>query len=252
VLSLGIPEIGGPYAAGAILLALGALLLFLALRPDPRELGREIARHLPATSASAFARRRPLREILSQQGALVAISSMVVGQMVMIMLMVITSLHMKDHNHSLADISVVISFHTFGMYAFSVLSGRMSDRWGRERVIALGAILLMAASITAPLSPELFPIAGALFLLGLGWNLCYVGGSSLLADQLLPEERATVQGFSDLLVGLASAGGSLASGFVFSSAGYAATGVLCAIAALLPLALGSWRLLTPRRTVPAG
>jgi len=251
MLALGLTEISGPYAAGGVLLALGAVLIALSLRPDPKDLGREIARLLPVTNALASAPRRSLREILTQQGALVAVISMVIGQMVMVMLMVITSLHMKSHQHNLADISVVISSHTLGMYAFSILSGRLTDRWGRERVIALGAILLVAASISAPLSPEVFPIAGALFLLGLGWNLCYVGGSSLLADHLLPEERATVQGFNDLLVGLASAGGSLASGLVFSSAGYATMGALCAVAALIPLALGSWRLLSLRPMVPA-
>jgi MFS family permease len=251
MLSFGIAEIGGPYAAGALLLAAGAVLVAISLRPDPRDLGKKIAELLPATNARVSAARRSLREILAQQGALVAILSMVVGQMVMVMLMVITSLHMKDHHHGLADISVVISSHTLGMYAFSILSGRLSDHWGRERVIAAGAILLVAASVTAPLSPEVLPIAVALFLLGLGWNFCYVGGSSLLADQLHPEERATVQGFNDLLVGLASAVGSLASGLVFSAAGYGAMGALCALAALILLGLGSWRLLTLRPMVPA-
>jgi MFS family permease len=251
MLSFGVAEIGGPYAAGALLLAAGGLLVALYLRPDPKDLGKKIAELLPASNVRISAARRTLREILAQQGALVAILSMVVGQMVMVMLMVITSLHMKDHHHGLADISVVISSHTLGMYAFSILSGRLSDHWGRERVIAAGAILLVAASVTAPLSPEVLPIAVALFLLGLGWNFCYVGGSSLLADQLHPEERATVQGFNDLLVGLASAVGSLASGLVFSAAGYGAMGALCALAALILLGLGSWRLLTLRPMVPA-
>ncbi|MCZ2123421.1 MAG: hypothetical protein LC108_14275, partial [Anaerolineales bacterium] len=45
-------------------------------------------------------------------------------------------------------------------------------------------------------------------------------GSTLLADQLSPAERARTQGFNDLLVGLASAVGSLESGFIFASLGY--------------------------------
>jgi MFS family permease len=58
-------------------------------------------------------------------------------------------------------------------------------------------------------------------LLGLGWNLCYVAGSTLLADRLTAGERGRAQGFNDFLIGAVSAGGSLLSGWVFAAAGYA-------------------------------
>jgi len=96
------------------------------------------------------------------------------------------------------------------------------------------------ASLAAPLSPRLVPIAVALFLLGLGWNFCYVAGSSLLADQLSPPERARTQGFNDLLLGLTSAVGSLGSGVVFAAVGYGAMGLVGAAVALIPLSLAAW------------
>ena len=81
------------------------------------------------------------------------------------------------------------------------------------------------------------PLAVALFVLGLGWNLCFVGGSTLLADQLTPRERARTQGFNDLLVGLASAAGSLGSGLVFAALGYNVMAWTGAALALVPLVL---------------
>ena len=84
------------------------------------------------------------------------------------------------------------------------------------------------------------PLAGALFLLGLGWNFCYVAGSALLADQLRPEERATTQGFNDFLIGTASAAGAISSGVVFDAIGYTVMGWLAAAVSLVPLAL-LWR-----------
>ena len=127
------------------------------------------------------------------------------------------------------------------MFAFSIFSGQLVDRWGRAPVIILGAITLILSSLAAPLSPDVLPVAVALFLLGLGWNFCYVGGSTLLADQLSPAERARTQGFNDLLIGLTSALGSLGSGVVFAASGYAAMGVVGAVAALIPLGLAiSW------------
>jgi MFS family permease len=74
----------------------------------------------------------------------------------------------------------------------------------------------------------------ALFLLGLGWNFCFVGGSALLADQLSPLERSRTQGTNDLLVGLASAIGSLGSGFVFAASSYTVISIVAGVIAFIP------------------
>jgi MFS family permease len=109
----------------------------------------------------------------------------------MIVPMSITSVHMKSHQHPLAAVSLVISAHTLGMYAFSILSGRMTDRWGRGPVIILGSILLILSCLLAAPSTRLLPLMMALFLLGLGWNFAYVAGSTLLSDQLSPRDSMT-------------------------------------------------------------
>ena len=229
-------ELAGPYIASLILFICAAIAIAIFLRPDPRDVGREIARLHPDTILKSGT-TRPLGLIIRQPAVIVAMTAMILGQMVMVMLMVITSLHMKNHDHMLTDISFVISSHTFGMYAFSIFSGRLADRWGRPPVIIVGAITLIAACLAAPLSPDVLPISVALFLLGLGWNFCYVGGSALLADQLSPSERAHTQGVNDFLLGLSSASGSLLSGIIFASMGYAAVGIISALAATVPLAL---------------
>jgi MFS family permease len=178
-----------------------------------------------------------LREILRQREARLAIVSLVTGQAVMTMLMVITSVHMKHHQHSLPSIAFVISSHVFGMYAFSVLSGRLTDEWGRRPVIASGGAVLLLSCVWATLSPSVLPLAGALLLLGLGWNLCYVAGSALLSDQLRPSERATTQGVNDLLIGAAAAVGAIASGLIFAAIGYGAMAAIGGLASLVPLVL---------------
>jgi MFS family permease len=156
---------------------------------------------------------------------------------------------MRGHHHDLIDISVVISSHTFGMYAFSIVSGRLADRWGRGPVILTGSATLIMACLAATISPDVLPLGVALFLLGLGWNFCYVGGSTLLADQLSPLERARTQGANDLLVGLASAVGSLGSGFIFAALGYNVMAFVSAGFALIPFVVAAiWVQRTTRRT----
>lgn len=234
----GFPELAGPYTVGAAVLVLAAILIVAGLRPDPRDVGRELARLHPGSIPQQAP--RPLAKIVRQPEVIVAVVTMVFAQMVMIMPMSITSVHMKAHEHALTGVSLVISAHALGMYAFSIISGGMTDRWGRGPVIVLGSTVLIASCLMATPSVNLLPLAVALFLLGLGWNLAYVAGSTLLSDQLSPGERAKTQGFNDLLLNLASAFSQLASGVVYAAGGFEIMGLAAAATAVVPLALTLW------------
>jgi MFS family permease len=242
----GYDEMLGPYVASFILIAIAALVVFIMLRPDPRELGQEVARQYPESLVYED-QVRSFSQIFRVPAAAVAIVAMVISQVVMVMLMGITALHMRDNSHQLLGISLVISSHTFGMYAFSIFSGQLADRWGRGPVILVGSAGLVLACIFAPLSPNLVPLAVSLFLLGLGWNFCYVGGSSLLSDQLNHLERAKTQGFNDLLVGLATAIGSFISGLIFAAMGYGMVGAVGVVLALIPIGMTLWWRMGQRR-----
>ena len=228
--------LSGPYAVSAALFLVVMAVLGLFLRPDPGALARMVEQ---AGTVDAPRAPRALAAIFRDPLAALAVVTMVCGQLVMVMLMVITSVHMAHHHHPLTSIAAVISSHVFGMFAFSMLSGRLTDALGRIPVIAIGAALLLAACATAPLSLRVFPLAAALLVLGLGWNLCYVAGSTLFADRLTAAERGRAQGVNDFLIGAVSAAGSLLSGAVFAAGGYgwmAACGGAVA-AALLACAL---------------
>ena len=233
--SIGMDELAGAYLTTLVLFAIAAVIVFLGLRPDPRDLGREVAKLYPTIIPHGEA--RPISQILRQPAAITAVTAMMLGQVVMVAVMVITSLHMEDHQHLRSDIYSVISAHTFGMYAPSIISGWLLDKWGRGRMILTGASTLLLACILAPISPNVLPLGFALFLLGIGWNFCFVGGSTLLADQLSPAERSRTQGFNDLLVGLASATISLGSGYIYATTNYTTIAIVAGALALVPLLL---------------
>jgi MFS family permease len=241
----GTGEVAGAFGAAVLLLLAAGAVIALALRPEPLSLiggGQGGTGNATGAAAGGLAghmetpadERRPLGEILKVPAAAAAVAAMVFSQVVMVGLMVITSLYMTDMHHDLADVSVVFSAHTIGMYGFSLLSGRLIDRWGRRPVILVGAFVLLLACVTAPLTGDTIPLSVSLLLLGLGWNFCFVGGSTLLADHLRPAERGRTQGFNDLLVGLAAALGSIGSGLVAARFGYAGVGVAGAVLTILP------------------
>ena len=242
---IGMDELAGAYITTLALFAIASFLVFIGLRPDPREVGLEVAKQFPESTPHGETRSIP--EILRQPAATTAVTAMILGQVVMVAIMVITSLHMEGHHHDRGDIYTVISGHTFGMFAPSIISGWLLDKWGRGKMILFGAFTLLLACITAPLSPDVLPLALALFLLGVGWNFCFVGGSTLLADQLSPAERSRTQGFSDLLVGLASAAASLSSGFIFAATNYTIISIVAGGLSLIPLAMALFWL---RKTKP--
>ncbi|MEP7191103.1 MAG: MFS transporter, partial [Roseiflexaceae bacterium] len=241
------PALAGPWFASAFLFLLGFILIGIFLRPDPSDLARLFAPAVPAGEPVITRPMRPWRAILSQPATQVAILAMVVGQLVMVMVMAMTSLYMTHNGHGLGDVSIVIMAHTLGMYGLSIFNGTLIERMGHKAAIGAGAALLIAGSLLAPVSLMTAWLALALFLVGLGWNLCYIAGSSLLSNALAPAERSRVQGTNELVINLSSAVSSLGSGAILAYAGFAALGMIGAVLALVPLAALAWQALSPAR-----
>ena len=222
-LNLGLPELAGPYLVPVVFVGAAAVLSYVMLRPDPFELADQ-----PATDRD---RARPvprMADLLRRPAVLAAIVALVFGQVVMVLIMTMTPLHMTQHGHGLAAVGLVISGHTFGMFALSPLSGRFTDRYGSPIVITAGLAVLAFSSVLAAIAP---PEGGvvlfvALFLLGYGWNLGFVAGSAMLAGNLEIHERTRLQGVTDAFIWSSAAAASLSSGLVVDWAGYATLGLL--------------------------
>ena len=113
----------------------------------------------------------------------------------------------------------MISAHTLGMFAFSPLSGRLTDRFGANAMILAGFSVLAVAGVLAAVIPDSGAgLAIPMFLLGVGWNLGFVAGSSLLASEAPLGDRARLQGASDALVWATAAAASFSSGYVVATA----------------------------------
>jgi len=244
--SLGLPQLSGPYLVAAICLGGAALLLLVFLRPDPYLVSRDArggagAPHPKLRNGLEHIRRHPM--------AILGITSIAVGHVAMVMVMVMTPVHMAHVDVTLQVIGVVISVHVAGMYAFSPVVGWAVDRFGRIPIIGLGIVVLLLACLVSGLAPadSALVLGIGLLLLGLGWSCTLIAGSTLITDSVGPDERPSVQGLSDLVMNTAGAVGGAVAGLVVYLGSY---GMLCAVAALPVLALAVLTVRTRTQSAP--
>jgi MFS family permease len=241
----GIPALAAPFAVSATLFVFAALVLFVALRPDPLHVARSSQPASPAASAKSGGMRVALDTVLANPDARLGVAATAVGHIVMVAVMAMTPVHIRsaghDAAHTLRIVGIVLSVHVAGMYAFSPIMGWLSDRAGRDRVILGGVALLLAAcAVAGTAGHDSTRLAIGLVLLGLGWSATMVAGSSLLSASIAPELRPSAQGLSDLIMGIAGASAGALSGVVVQGFGYATLTVIAAVTTL-PLALLSAR-----------
>ncbi|HRY25487.1 MAG: MFS transporter [Geminicoccaceae bacterium] len=166
--------------------------------------------HKVATTSDAPA--RPLLEIVRKPEAITAFAAALVAYVTMNMLMTATPLAMLACGYAFADSAMVIQWHVVGMFAPSFFSGSLIARFGAERIIAFGGLLMLACIGTNLAGIEVVNFVASLLLLGLGWNFMFIGGTTLLTQAYRPSEKAKVQGFNDLCLFSAVAASAAASG----------------------------------------
>ena len=201
----------------------------------------------PVAAASADTEARPLATIMRQPFMVVAVASAVVGYGVMNFLMTSTPLAMIGFHHLYSDAAHVVEWHIVGMYLPSFFTGPLIRRIGVVRTILGGTGVLLAAIAAAVSGTAVFNFWLALVLVGVGWNLLYIGGTSLLTDGYRPEERTKVQGFNDLLVFGTTAITSIVSGTLLYYVGWKAISIGTLPFIMVALVPASWLLLRNRR-----
>src|SRR4029453_3847318 len=172
-----------------------AILSFVALRPDPYALADAV--HDPTDPGTT-----PVRGPVRRPTLAAALIGLVASQVVMVLIMTMTPVHMTAHGHHIETVGLGISGPTFGMYALSPRAGRLTARFGSPTVIAAGLTVTASASILAAVAP---PDGGvllflALFLSRFGWNLGFVAGSTMLTHGVDIADRPRLQGAADSLI----------------------------------------------------
>jgi MFS family permease len=174
---------------------------------------------LPAR-ATGGATPRPLGELITQPVFLTALAASTAGFGMMSSTMSATPLAMQLCGLSRSASASVIQWHMLGMFVPSLFVGELVRRFGPQRVIASGAVLMLGSVAVATRGQLQWQFYVALTLLGVAWNFLFVGGSSLLTEAWRPGEQARVQASHDLTVFAVASVGSFFSGRLLTSIGW--------------------------------
>ena len=186
--------------------------------------------------------RAALRAVLERPDARLGVGAMAIGHLIMVAVMAMTPVHIRgaghDAEHTLRIVGIVLSVHIAGMFALAPLTGWLTDRVGRLPVIFGGVALLLAAcALAGTAGHDSVRLGVALTVLGLGWSCTMVAGSTMLTESAPDSLRASAQGLSDLIMGLAGASAGALSGVVVSAWGFPTLAALAACATLPLIAL---------------
>ncbi len=177
----------GTYIAIIAINLLGSFLFFFLKIPKPK----------PQEDSE---RGRSRIELLKSPRVLVAIICAMVSYALMNLVMTSTPLAVVGCGFTTNNAADVVSAHVLAMFIPSFFTGHLIVRFGVEKIVGLGLLILAGAGLVALSGTELNYFFGALILLGIGWNFGFIGATTMLAGAHRPEERGRVQGMNDMIV----------------------------------------------------
>lgn len=225
------PFLFAPTFIGQALLAVGAGLMLMVLRlPKP----------VAPQAGDAPKPVRPLKEIARQPRFIAAVVCGVASFGTMNLVMTSAPLAMLDCNHSVNDAALGLQWHVIAMYLPGFITGSLIARFGVDRIIMLGFILLIVSALVSMAGITVWHFWIGLILLGVGWSFSFIGATTMVTECHEPHERLIVQPLNDFLVFGTMTIVTLMSGAVLASAGWNAVNglvfpVVLAAAALLVL-----------------
>lgn len=237
-LAIGIPVLSGPFLLSGTAFLLAGAVIFLLLRPDPFLIAKALESYRKEHEGNLVEEE----QAHNKKGITAGAAIMVLTQMIMIAIMTMTPVHMRLHGHDLADIGLVIGIHIGAMYLPSLFTGILVDKFGSSLMAAVSGATLVLASVIAAFAPgeSLFFLIIALALLGIGWNIGLISGTTKVVDSTDPLKRAKTQGTVDVFIAMSGATGGVMSGMVVAGSSYAVLSLLGGFLSLMVIPLMLW------------
>lgn len=221
------PQMAVPYAGAYLCITLLAGVAWLVLGRLPAAVPSAAAIAAPARNDRAL--RRALWQRPAVRQALVLTAC---GHGLMVLVMNATPLAMHHMGWTLAQSTYVIQWHVLGMFVPSFFAGAAVDRWGSRRVALLALGLLLASGGAALVGTQVAAFWASSMLLGAGWNLLLLAGTTQLAQAHSAAERSVAQPLMEWANGVSAAVMSLLCGVLVQTLGWQAINVALVVVVL--------------------
>ncbi len=201
----------------AILCSINLVMAFFLLPESLSNRNKDLAfRFNPIADLARELRRPQIRELFWLNFLYITAFSIIT---------ITVALFWKEH-HKLADDKISYTFALMGLVSAVVqggLIGKLSARWGEQRLMQYGIVSMIVGSVLIPLGPVgwFFPIQPlAIGLLALGTSLLTPSIASLVSQAALPHERGQLLGSMQSFASLARAVGPAIGGVLYTYAFY--------------------------------
>jgi MFS family permease len=236
--STGINELAMPWLLTPIVIV-PSVFAILMVKPDPKHIATHMADYWPNISENAKPVRgaMTIKDVLRSRPRMTAMACYAPAQGVMSMSMAAMPLVLTTAGHSLTLISLAVTIHVLGMFAFSIPLGRLVDRVGRTKVIWGGLVTSAAGGLLMPMTEIYGPITFGGFLFGVGWSAVFVAATAIIADATPVEQRGRAIGLNDTTASLFTIALPITGGVIAEQFGLMAVGLFAVVLTMLPMPL---------------
>lgn len=150
------------------------------------------------------------------------LSLLIVGMDVTIVNVALPAIE-HDLHATLAGLQWVVDAYTLVVASLLMLSGALSDRYGRRRVFQIGLALFTAGSVLCSLAPTIGALVAFRAVQGLGASMLNPVALSIIANAFpAPKDRARAVGVWGAVAGVSLALGPLLGGALTQTVGWRA------------------------------
>ena len=234
----GINELAMPWLLTPIVI-IPPVFAILMVKPDPKHIATHMADFWPNITENSppALGTMTFKDVLRSRPRMTAMACYAPAQGVMSMSMAAMPLVLATAGHSLTRISLAVTIHVLGMFAFSIPLGRLVDRVGRTKVIWGGLATSALGGLIMPMTEIYGPITFGGFLFGVGWSAVFVAATAIIADATPAEQRGRAIGLNDTTASLFTIALPITGGVIADQFGLMAVGIFAAILTILPLPL---------------
>jgi MFS family permease len=225
---LGLPRLAGLFLVAGPAFLVAAAITGVSLRRSAPDLGR-----LKPAQGRGLRMLEVLIQSLRSSPSRLALIILATSNLVMVGIMAVAPVQMMEHGHHLGAVGFIVSIHIAGMFAPSVLTGWLADRFDAVPVALGGTLLLVVSGVFGALVNLEGSLAVTVFLLlvGIAWNGGVVGGSAMLAASVEGSARAQAEGIGEVAMSTAAAVAAPGAGPVVAAGGFGALALVGASAA---------------------